>query len=153
MTPGQIQTLQTIYICIAAWVGLCVGSFLNVVVYRLPIMIRRRRQRSQALETGLPTPTMSPFNLSVPRSRCPICGHQISWFENIPVASYIALGGKCSSCKSHISKRYPIVEAMMGALFACCIWLLGVTPMGISACLAIAILLPITLIYLDGRAR
>lgn len=151
MTASQIATLQVIYICIAAWVGLCVGSFLNVVVYRLPIMIKRRRVRKQHNSTGATEHHEEPFNLSVPRSRCPSCGHQIRWFENIPVASYLALGGKCSACQSNISKRYPVVELVTAILFAFWIWIQGVNPLGFSACIVSAVLLGWGLIEFDRR--
>lgn len=151
MTASQIATLQVIYLCIAAWVGLCVGSFLNVVVYRLPIMIKRRQVRQQHNSTGAPERHEVPFNLAVPRSRCPSCGHQIRWFENIPVASYLALGGKCSACKCCISKRYPVVELGAAILFAFWIWVLGVNPFGIAACLVSTILLGWGLIEFDRR--
>lgn len=153
MTSSQIATLQIIYICIAAWVGLCIGSFLNVVVYRLPIMIERRRQRASAELSGSTVAPGAPFNLSVPRSRCPSCGHQIRWFENIPVLSYIALGGRCSSCKTHISLRYPVVEAVTCLQFSYCIWQFGVSATGITSCIASAILLVLALIYEDRRAK
>lgn len=151
MTASQIATLQVIYICIAAWVGLCVGSFLNVVIYRLPIMIKRRQVRQQHKSTGAPGRHEVPFNLSVPRSRCPSCGHQIRWFENIPIASYLALGGKCSACQCHISKRYPLVEFVTSILFAFWIWIQGVNPLGIFACICSAVVLGWWLIVFDRR--
>ena len=151
MPTSHAETLQIIYICIAAWVGLCIGRFLNVVVYRLPIMIDRRRQAASA--EGYTVAPGEPFNLSVPRSRCPSCGHQIRWFENIPVLSYIALGGRCSSCKTHISLRYPVVEAMTGLQFSFCIWQFGVSATGIASCIASAILLVLVLINRDRRTR
>lgn len=113
--------------------GLLVGSFLNVVIHRLPKMMELHwaaecadihtdqhagdTPAKQAVET---------FNLMVPRSRCPHCGHQIRWFENIPVFSYLALRGKCSQCSAPISLRYPAVELTCAALFAWCGWRWGV---------------------------
>ncbi len=154
MTATQIATLQVIYIGIAAWVGLCIGSFLNVVVYRLPIMINRRQVRLQQQSNGANNEQEEPFNLSVPRSRCPSCKHQIRWYENIPVASYIALGGKCSACQCHISKRYPVVEFVTSILFAFWIWIQGANPIGIAACIFSAFLLGWGLIEFDkGRTK
>ena len=153
MPSSHSETLQIIYICIAAWVGLCIGSFLNVVVYRLPIMIERRRQQARTELTASTVAPGEPFNLSVPRSRCPSCGHQIRWFENIPVLSYIALGGQCSSCKTHISLRYPLVEIVTCLQFSYCIWQFGVSATGITSCIASAILLVLALIYEDRRAK
>lgn len=151
MSSNYLETLQIIYICIAAWVGLCVGSFLNVVVYRLPIMLKRRRQRLLAIATGTQIEAGPPFNLSVPRSRCPCCGHQICWFENVPVVSYLVLAGQCSSCKTRISMRYPLVEATTGLMFAYCIWQFGVTVSGLSACILGAGLLVLALMRFDNE--
>ncbi|MDO9436120.1 A24 family peptidase [Hydrogenophaga sp.] len=110
--------------------GLLVGSFLNVVIYRLPKMMELRWAAECAeLQSSQPVPNTTPadsFNLMVPRSRCPHCGHQIRWFENIPVFSYLALRGKCSQCSAHISSRYPAVELITSALFAWCGWHFGV---------------------------
>ena len=129
--------------------GLLIGSFLNVVVYRLPKMMERQWAAECADLAGKePAPT-EPFNLSVPRSRCPHCGHQIRWFENIPVASYLALGGKCSACKAHIGIRYPLVEMTCGALFFFCAWQWGATMTGAVWCIFAATLLALALIDWD----
>jgi len=109
--------------------GLLVGSFLNVVIHRLPKMMElhwaaecAELHPDNASMAGAGTATAEPFNLMVPRSRCPHCGHQIRWFENIPVFSYLALRGKCSQCSASISFRYPAVELTCAALFAWCGW-------------------------------
>jgi leader peptidase (prepilin peptidase)/N-methyltransferase len=108
--------------------GLLVGSFLNVVIHRLPKMMELRwaaecaELQSTEENTAPDSPEPAPFNLMVPRSRCPHCGHQIRWFENIPVLSYLALRGRCSQCAAPISARYPAVEAVTAALFAWCGW-------------------------------
>lgn len=95
--------------------SLCVGSFLNVVIYRLPVMMERQwREEAAALLSNETDPSsvgsQEKFNLMVPRSRCPHCGHQITALENIPVVSWLLLRGRCKSCKSPISPRYPLVE-------------------------------------------
>ncbi len=149
MTADQITNMKLLYVGIAAVIGLCVGSFLNVVVYRLPIMIKRRKVAAQRRFDGQATMKEPTFNLSEPRSRCPACGHQIRWFENIPVASYIALGGKCSTCESHISKRYPAVESVTSILFALWIVMLGATSLGVVACIFSAVILAWGLIRFD----
>ncbi|MDJ0881270.1 MAG: A24 family peptidase [Gammaproteobacteria bacterium] len=97
--------------------GLLVGSFLNVVIYRLPIMMQRewRGDCLEFLEQTEETETEK-YNLVVPRSRCSKCGHQITALENIPLLSYLFLGGKCSSCKTHISLQYPLVELFTGLI-------------------------------------
>lgn len=115
--------------------GLLVGSFLNVVIHRLPRMMEMRwaaecaeLQRDKAEPTTADTTDEAAapaFNLMVPRSRCPHCGHQIRWYENIPVFSYLALRGRCSQCAARISLRYPLVELVCGGLFAWCGWQWG----------------------------
>lgn len=107
--------------------GLLIGSFLNVVVHRLPQMMERDWRAQSAELLGLPDPDAGkpPVGLSRPRSRCPSCGHAIRWYENIPLASWLALGGRCSACKTRISARYPLIELATGALFAAIAWRFG----------------------------
>ncbi|OWQ86768.1 prepilin peptidase [Roseateles terrae] len=132
--------------------GLCVGSFLNVVIYRLPVMMRRgwlddcQQQlaatdelqdllrlspaQAQAVADGvLPVrqalDALPPLGLVMPRSRCPHCGHQLRWHENLPVLGWLRLGGKCASCKAPISLRYPCVELLTGLLFLGIGWTVG----------------------------
>ena len=112
------------FICLV--LGLLIGSFLNVLVYRLPVMMQRdwRAQAREILE--LPElPDAPRFNLILPNSRCPHCGHEIRPWENIPVISYLFLRGKCSSCKAPISLRYPLVELACGLLSAYVAWHFG----------------------------
>ncbi|MES2979436.1 MAG: A24 family peptidase [Pseudomonadota bacterium] len=118
--------------------GLLVGSFLNVVIHRLPKMMEREwtAECAAMLAEGAPSaePAGDTFNLVVPRSRCPSCGHSITWYENVPVISYLLLRGKCSSCKAAIGLRYPAVEVATGALFAVCAARWGVGPAGLAWC-------------------
>ena len=102
--------------------GLLIGSFLNVVIHRLPKMMEQQWAAECAEMNGTPPPAVPPhpFNLMVPRSRCPSCGHQITWIENIPILSYLFLRGRCSACKAGISPRYPLVELATGLLFFWC---------------------------------
>lgn len=108
--------------------GLLVGSFLNVLIYRLPLMMERD-WRAQAREMlVLPAEDKNEtFNLMLPHSHCPHCAHQIRAWENLPVISYLFLGGKCSSCKSNISKRYPLIELACALLSAFIAWHFGFT--------------------------
>lgn len=108
--------------------GLLIGSFLNVVIYRLPVMLEAQWKAQCAELAGTETASTERFNLAVPRSRCLKCGHQIRWFENIPVLSYLVLRGKCAACAAPISLRYPLVELASGALFFYCGWKWGLTP-------------------------
>lgn len=114
----------------AAWagvLGLLVGSFLNVVIFRLPKMLEREWAADCAQLAGQPVQEASAFNLVTPRSRCRQCGHQIRWYENIPVLSYLALRGKCAKCGTPIGLRYPIVELVTAGFFALCGWRWGLT--------------------------
>jgi leader peptidase (prepilin peptidase)/N-methyltransferase len=129
--------------------GLLIGSFLNVVVYRLPRMMERQWQLEAAEMSGQPAPAQQPFNLMVPRSRCPHCAHPIAWYENIPVLSYLALGGKCSACKAPISLRYPAVEVALASIFFYCTWTFGATATGLTWCAFSALLLALALIDWD----
>ena len=102
--------------------GLLIGSFLNVVIYRLPLMLEAQWKADCADLNGQEVADSETFNLLMPRSRCPTCGHAIPWFENIPVLSYLALHGRCSACKTPIRLRYPLVELASSALFFYCAW-------------------------------
>ncbi|MDR2129157.1 MAG: A24 family peptidase [Burkholderiaceae bacterium] len=118
--PPDVLWMQ---IACGGLLGFVVGSFLNVVVYRLPKMMEMQWLAECAELTGQQSaPEPERFNLWVPHSRCPGCGHAIRWFENIPVLSYVFLRGKCSACGAHISIRYPLVELGTGLLFAYCVW-------------------------------
>lgn len=116
------------FVLSAALLGLLVGSFLNVLIYRLPIMMQRE-WRAQALEylECPPEPVRERFNLLLPSSRCPHCDHQIRSWENIPLVSWLALRGKCSSCRAPISSRYPLVELACGLLSGYVAWHFGFT--------------------------
>ena len=137
--------------------GLLVGSFLNVVIHRLPKMMDLRwaaecaefqaasgDQKASPSEEDPP-----PFNLLVPRSRCPHCGHGIRWFENIPVLSYVVLKGGCSACRAPISPRYPAVELVSAALFAWCGWHWGLGWEALAWCGFCAALLALACIDWD----
>ena len=160
-----------------ALLGLCVGSFLNVVAHRLPKMLERawwldvaehqlgdadawRRvsgqdtpppgafaQAAQAISTALQA--LPALGLARPRSRCPHCGHVLRWHENLPLLGWLRLGGRCAACKAPISKRYPLVEACTGLLFAACGWKFGAQPTTLVWCAAVALMVAMALIDLD----
>lgn len=126
-------------------VGLLVGSFLNVVIHRLPKMMEQQwaaecADYAASLLPAGTTPAPAPsapaakFNLCTPRSRCPACGHVVRWYENIPVLSYLALRGRCSGCQTGISLRYPLVELLTAGLFFFCTQRWGLTPTGLAWC-------------------
>jgi leader peptidase (prepilin peptidase)/N-methyltransferase len=154
--------------------GLLIGSFLNVVVHRLPLMQERRWWGDVAAQLGdadshrrvmnQPLPAaasglskafqtaldaLPALGLARPRSRCPQCGHQIRWYENIPVVSWLWLRGRCSSCKTKISARYPAVELMTGAFFAAIAWRFEAQPVTLLWCAFAAVLLAASLIDWD----
>lgn len=106
-------------------VGLAIGSFLNVVIYRLP-KVMEREWREQCAELHGETPPAAPrFNLATPPSSCPACGHRIRAIENVPVLSFLVLRGKCSACRARISARYPIVELAAGIVAGYAAWRFG----------------------------
>ena len=116
-----------VFAAIAFAFALLIGSFLNVVIYRLPMMMHRewREQCDELQSTERPEIPDGPFNLVLPRSRCPSCGKQIQSWQNIPVLSYILLGGQCANCKQNISTRYPLIELLTAVLAAACAWRFG----------------------------
>ena len=133
---------------------LIIGSFLNVVIHRLPIMMERdwREQATDLLNT--PPESELPegrFDLIVPRSRCPSCGTMIKSWQNIPVVSYLFLGGKCAKCKESISARYPLVEMMTAVLAALCAWRFGASWEAIMAIIMTLSLVPIAMIDADTQ--
>ncbi|SHN20115.1 type 4 prepilin peptidase 1 Aspartic peptidase. MEROPS family A24A [Duganella sacchari] len=136
---------------IAGLFGLLFGSFLNVVIHRLPIMMQRESDNYVAEESGKPHPHTERYNLMVPRSACPHCQHQITAMENIPVVSWLALRGKCSNCKAPISARYPAVELLTGALSALVIWRFGSGYAGLAALFFLYSLIAMTFIDADTQ--
>ncbi|MBV5292781.1 MAG: prepilin peptidase [Curvibacter lanceolatus] len=131
-------------------VGLLFGSFLNVVIYRLPKMMEAQWDRDCAEHLGQTPATQAPtFNLMVPRSRCQACGHTLSWYENIPVLSYVALRGRCKACKTAISPRYPLIEIATAGLFALCAQRWGISFSTLAWCGFAATLLALAMIDWD----
>jgi len=168
-------------LALVVWVGLCVGSFLNVVIYRLPVMLNRQWHaeasaflESEAAETAgtaeadgseplarvgeddgqasaVPVESEAPFNLMVPRSRCPQCGHQIRAWENIPVVSWLALRGRCSQCAHPIPVRYPLVELLTGIASVVVVAAFGFTWLGLAALVFTWVLVALTFIDYDTQ--
>ena len=126
---------------VLALLGLCIGSFLNVVIHRMPLMMERGWRLESAELLGVKIDEPPEITLSKPRSRCPSCGHAIAWHENIPLLGWLRLGGKCSACRAPISKRYPFVELLTGVLFALVGWRFGATPIALLWCGFVAVLI------------
>jgi leader peptidase (prepilin peptidase) / N-methyltransferase len=129
-----------VFAAVAGVFGLLIGSFLNVVIHRLPIMMERDWAAQCAEFREEAAPVFEPLSLMKPRSRCPHCGHAISALENIPVISWLFLRGRCRGCKAAISPRYPLVELATGVIFAALAYhfgfgLAGVTVLGFAAAL------------------
>jgi leader peptidase (prepilin peptidase) / N-methyltransferase len=151
---SMLQLLQNsppFFALCAGIFGLLVGSFLNVVIHRLPKMMERE-WRAQCAELNGQTPELSPrYNLMVPHSACPHCGHSISAAENIPVLSYLFLRGKCKGCGAAISPRYPVVEASSGILSAFAAWHFGFGLPGLAAIVFVWALIALTFIDFDTQ--
>ena len=132
--------------------GTIIGSFLNVVILRLPALLEHdwRCQCRELLELEDDSEERPP-GIAFARSRCPDCGHGIRPYENIPLVSYLALGGKCSSCKSRISIRYPLVELTTALLFVLTVWHFGPTLQGLTALVLTAFLIAMTGIDIDHQ--
>ena len=154
--------------------GLCIGSFLNVVVHRLPRMMERdwwgdmahqladgesfkrcfaaeppKQLAASAAELQKNLDGLGPYGLSRPRSACPACGHQIAWHENIPLLSWLRLKGRCSACKTPISPRYPLLELLTALLFAAAGWRFGAQPVALLWCAVLATLVALAAIDWD----
>ena len=137
---------------LALALGLCIGSFLNVVVHRLPKMMERewREQCAELAGTSAPA-TQARYNLVVPRSACPACGARIKALHNVPVFSWLALRGKCAACRARISARYPVVELLAGLIGAYAAWRFGPTLAAAGAMGFGWALLALTVIDLDTQ--
>lgn len=136
---------------IAGLLGLMMGSFLNVVIHRLPRMMERDWQAQCAELRGETAPESAPFNLVLPRSACPACGHAIAWYENIPLLSYALLRGRCSACGAAISPRYPLVELISGLLTCYAAWQFGFSWQAAAVFMLIWALVALAFIDLDTQ--
>ena len=145
-----LQQNTALFLGVVFVLGLLVGSFINVVILRLPVMMERRWRRECAEFLDHPaSEDDAPFDLVTPRSRCPHCGHLITALENIPVISYLVLRGRCRSCGASISARYPFVELLSAGVAVTVAWQFGVTWQTAFALLLSWALLALTFIDLD----
>ncbi len=142
-----------LFIGISFVLALLIGSFLNVVIYRLPIMMERewRAQCEEIAETPAAELPTGRFDLVAPRSRCPSCGHTITAIQNIPVISYLMLGGKCGSCQAPISRRYPVIELLTAVMTAIVAWRFGFGWEAAAAILMTWTLIAISVIDIDHQ--
>ena len=124
---SAIELALPVLLVLAGFLGLIGGSFLNVLIHRLPKIMQAEWEMQCAELRNESAPKLPRYNLMVPRSACPHCHHQITATENIPVLSWLMLRGKCSACKASISPRYPIVELVTGLLSAAVVWKFGAT--------------------------
>jgi leader peptidase (prepilin peptidase)/N-methyltransferase len=128
-----------------------IGSFLNVVILRLPTMLERDWRQQCAELDGRTLPPEEPFSLVRPRSRCPRCGHQIGALENIPILSFVFLRGRCSACGKPISRRYPMVEALTAAASFVIAWHFGAGMQALTALLITWALIALAFIDYDTQ--
>jgi leader peptidase (prepilin peptidase)/N-methyltransferase len=172
LSAGSLELLVTPWAL--GLLGLLVGSFLNVVVHRMPLMLERQwwadvaghladaasfervfgrkppapvDQVAKALDGSLQA--LPALGLARPASRCPACGHRIRWYENVPLVSWLALRARCSACGTRISARYPLVELLTGVLFAAVGWRIGAQPLALMWCAVVAVLLALAAIDWD----
>ena len=136
---------------LATLLGLFVGSFLNVVIHRLPQMMEREWHAQAAELRNEPPPQQEPFNLATPRSRCPHCGHMITALENIPVVSYLMLRGRCRHCSAPISRRYPVVEMLTAVLSGYAAWHFGFGLAALGALAFVWTMIALAFIDLDTQ--
>ena len=148
---GELAAMPGLWLAIAAVVGLCVGSFLNVVIHRLPKMLEAGWRAECAELNGTEVPDAPRYNLLTPRSACPACGHPIGALQNIPVLSWVLLRGKCANCSAPISARYPIVEIAGALLAAAAAWRFGATPQAIAIAVLLWTLLALAVIDIDTQ--
>jgi leader peptidase (prepilin peptidase)/N-methyltransferase len=149
--PQLLQSSPYLFIALCLFLGLMVGSFLNVVIYRLPKILEREWLEQCAELKGKPLAPAPHFNLIIPRSACPQCGKPITALENIPLLSYLVLRGKCSGCGAPIAKRYPLVETLSGILSAIIAWRFGFGMTALAGMLFAWCMIALTFIDLDTQ--
>ena len=160
-----LQENMTLALVVFGLLGLCVGSFLNVVIHRTPLMMvaawRQECSQFMAEQADMPPEHTQPLanivaadpsiTLSTPASRCPHCAHKIKWYENVPLISWLILRGRCSDCKAAIGLRYPIVELVTALLSMLVIYQFGVSAAGLSALILVWALVALTGIDFDTQ--
>ena len=146
-----LQTAPILFISLCATIGLMVGSFLNVVILRLPKMMEREWHQQCAELRGETIETLPPLSIAKPRSACPHCQHKITALENIPILSYLVLRGRCSQCNTSISPRYPIIEALTGIISGFVAWNFGYGFLALAALIFVWAMSALAFIDLDTQ--
>jgi leader peptidase (prepilin peptidase)/N-methyltransferase len=145
----SFQAFPALFITTVVVLSLMIGSFLNVVIHRLPKMLERQWREELADLNGQEVAAAPRYDLVLPRSQCPACGHRISALENIPVISYLALRGKCAGCHTGISPRYPLIETLTGLLSGFIAWRYGYTWTTLAALVFVWAMIALAFIDLD----
>ena len=148
---NSLQNSPAYFVALISIIGLMLGSFLNVVIYRLPKMLEREWRQHCAELRAEKIGTEPVFNLAVPRSTCPQCQHKISALENIPLVSYLFLRGRCAECQSPISLRYPLVEVLTGVLSGFVAWHFGYGVATFAALIFLWAMIALTFIDIDTQ--
>ena len=148
---GALRASPELFAGVALVVGLLMGSFLNVVIHRLPKMMEREWQVQCAELRGETVTDIPRFNIVTPRSACPACGQAITALQNIPVVSWLVLGGRCAACKARIPLRYPLVEILTGVLSAFIAWRFGFGVAALGALVLLWSLIALAFIDLDTQ--
>jgi leader peptidase (prepilin peptidase)/N-methyltransferase len=146
-----LQTDPVLFTSLCAAIGLMVGSFLNVVILRLPKMMEREWHQQCAELRGETIETLPPLSIAKPRSACPHCQHKITALENIPILSYLVLRGRCSQCNTSISPRYPIIEALTGIISGFVAWNFGYGLLALAALIFVWAMIALAFIDLDTQ--
>ena len=149
--PAVLYSSPVTLAALAVLLGLFIGSFLNVVVYRIPRMLEHEEAAWLAEREGKDVAPQPAYNLAVPRSQCPACGHRITALENIPVLSWLVLKARCSACQAPISGRYPAVELLTGLLSGLVVWHFGPTWQSATALLLVWVLIALSFIDFDTQ--
>src|SRR6056297_1069520 len=146
-----LSSMPAVWLTVVGLLSLLIGSFLNVVILRLPVMMEREWRAQAAAVEGREEEPAEPFNLVVPRSRCPQCGAEVRAWQNIPILSYVLLRGRCAQCATPIGLRYPIVEGFTALTSVLVAWRFGVTPEAVAALVFTWTLIALAVIDIDHQ--
>ncbi len=146
-----LSSMPAVWLTVVGLLSLLIGSFLNVVILRLPVMMEREWRAQAAAVEGREEEATEPFNLVVPRSRCPQCGAAVRAWQNIPILSYVLLRGRCAQCATPIGLRYPIVEGFTALTSVLVAWRFGVTPEAVAALVFTWTLIALAVIDIDHQ--